>query len=62
MSPVERVSGYPRSMRTRCVPAASDDGCLNALAAGARNALDLEDRERQTGYCSGHGETMLRRL
>jgi hypothetical protein len=37
------------------VPAASDHGRLNALTAGAGNALDVEDRERHTGYCSGRG-------
>jgi hypothetical protein len=31
------------------VPAASYHGRLNALTAGARNALDVEDRERHTG-------------
>jgi hypothetical protein len=31
---IERVGGNPRFMRTYSVPAASDDGRLNALAAG----------------------------
>src|ERR1019366_1268487 len=47
--------GYPPFMRPRRVPAASDHGRLNALTSSAWNALDVEDRERHTGYCSGRG-------
>jgi hypothetical protein len=41
---LERVSGNPRFVRASRVPAASDHGRLNALTAGARNALDVEHR------------------
>jgi hypothetical protein len=34
------------------VPAAGYHGRLNALTAGTGNALDVEDRERHSGYCS----------
>src|ERR1035438_5297970 len=50
---IERVGSYPCFVRARRVPAASDDGRLNALTADARNALDIEDSERHTEYCSG---------
>ena len=49
---IERVSGYPSFMRTGRVPAASDDSGLNTLTAATGNALNVEDRERHTGYCS----------
>src|SRR5450756_1372451 len=46
---IERIGGYPRFMRTRRVPATSDHARLNALTAGAGNALDVEDRDRHYG-------------
>ena len=49
---LERIGGNPRFMRTRSVPAAGYHGRLNALTAGTGNALDVEDRERHSGYCS----------
>jgi hypothetical protein len=39
-------------VRTVGVPATRDDGRLDALAASAGNALDVEYRERHTEYCS----------
>jgi hypothetical protein len=35
------------------LPAAGDHSRLNALTAGAGNALNVEDGERHTRYCSG---------
>ena len=49
---IERVSGYPRFMRTSRVTAAGDHGRLNALSSVTGNAFDVEDRERHRAYCS----------
>ena len=38
---LEWIGGNPRLVRTGRVPAASDHGCLNALTAGAGDALDV---------------------
>ena len=50
---LERVSGNPRFVRPHGVPAASDHGRLNALTASGGKAIDVEDRERHLGHCSG---------
>ena len=46
---IEGASGNPRFMRTRRVPAASDDGRLNALTTITGDTVDRKDRERHTG-------------
>jgi hypothetical protein len=48
VSAIERVGGDPCFVRAARVPATSDDGRLDALAAGTGDALDVEDRERHT--------------
>ena len=50
---VERARGKPRFVRTRRVPATCDQGRRDAFAADTGNALNVEDRERHAGYCSG---------
>jgi hypothetical protein len=54
---LEWVGGDPRLMRARRVPAASDHGRFNALAAGAGDDLDVEE-----GDCMVLGNSILETL
>ena len=48
----EGVGSDPRLVRAARMPAAGDHGRLDALTPIAGNALDVEDRDRHTTYCS----------